>query len=110
MSEPQNRKSFTYYGKEIPIPEVGDVVVVWFTNFDMRYIEITKVECDSGKCGTIYTGNILKQKDCSVGMYNPSVVKSKDNFEPLLTPEGRVKIIKINPKDKNRIFSIKIVF
>lgn len=98
------QSSFEYYGKTIPIPNVNDIILVNFSNFDMRYVLITKVLLGKGKNGTKYSGLDLVQKGYDTGCCSPAFLKTRDDFDF----EKSKKQVSINPKDKRRIISIEI--
>lgn len=93
--------SFMYYKKEIPVPNIGDIIIVNVANFSSYYILVWSVKLNSGKKGTIYTGWDLGQKGIEIGM-SPSSLKSRDDF--LLNG----KYYQFMPKDRSNIIDIKI--
>jgi hypothetical protein len=95
-------KSFNYYGKDIPIPEIGDIIYITYSNFSSYFIEISSVELGAGKKGTFYKGYILNQKGFSHGGMAPAFVKSKDDFE------RSGKSVTVYPKEKNRVLQLII--
>lgn len=97
------RTSITYYGKNIHVPVVGDIIAVWFTNFDMYYMIVLNVRNETGKTGLRYYGASLYQKGCCG--YTPSMLKNRDEFEILDDKSIRFEVF---PKQKNRVQSITI--
>jgi hypothetical protein len=86
-----DRDSFSYYGKEIPIPEVGDIIRV--SRFVDSYILVREVVLGNGKEGTYYKGNLLGQKGMETGMA-PAFLKGRDDFQVTS------KIVRVYPKKK----------
>lgn len=99
-----DRTPITYYGKEIPVPLVGDIICVWLTNFDMYYMLVLNVRNETGKTGLRYYCVSLYQKGLN-GAYTPSSLRNRDEFEIL---DDKSKFFEIFPKQKNRVELIKI--
>lgn len=96
-------KVIHYYGKDIVVPFVGDIIMVEFSDFSLYYVIIISVENGPGKKGLKYRGVTLKQKDMPGGSYTPSQLSNRNMFE--INPEypQYSKIIDIFPKERNRI-------
>lgn len=107
LSHPKNegdRAIITYYSKPIIIPEVGDIIIVNYANFDQYYFIILEVEQNLSKLGLKYLGVILAQKGYEYGMA-PQQIKSRDDLE---IRDKETKIVQIYPKDRSKIMSITI--
>ena len=97
------RPSFSYYGKKIIVPLIGDILFIMY-NSDFYYMLVTKVQQKPGKTGTIITGLNLQQKGFSAGSMGPAFIKSRSDFS-IAEP---VKSFDINPKDRKINMTFKI--
>lgn len=93
--------TFTYYGKTLDIPNIGDILLVDMWNFGSYYILITQIEFGSGKKGTFFRGIQLGQKGMTSG-FAPSSLRSRNDFE--------LKNVRTTfyPKDKKSYIGYKV--
>lgn len=99
----QPRTTFKYYGKDIIVPNIGDIIIVNYSNFDMYYYLVWDVTLGSGKTGTVYKVVLLEQKGMSRGSYAPFQIVSRSDLE--LTGSYYL----VNPKDRSKIISLTVL-
>ena len=98
----KKHEKFVYYRKDMIIPNIGDIIS-YYQNFNFNYVLITKVDkTKNGKKNPMYIGRVLSQIGMTQGSFAPCSIKSRADLQ--LTN----KIVKIAPKDRNRIVSVKI--
>jgi hypothetical protein len=99
----REHQTFHYYDKEYMVPNIGDIIIVSFSNFDTYYILVTEVILGPGKDGTIYAGYSLREKGSTyLSVSSPAFLKSRNQLEPT------GKYYKINPKDRRRVVSVAV--